>query len=153
MYNQTYKRYTIANDVTRLHYVRLTLNWGLAQRLGFISAQFPWKAIKADTTITTSTPVKEIAINSVQTIYIYSDIVAPQLVGDTRAQLLRIANVLNDAGDQTNIEFYRLHYLPILRQSFQYIEIDMRTDSGDKVPFGSYGRVVAVLHFRPKRNY
>ena len=35
LYNQTYKSYSVANEITRTHYVRLVLKTGIARRLGF----------------------------------------------------------------------------------------------------------------------
>ncbi|GFV87170.1 uncharacterized protein TNCV_5113881 [Trichonephila clavipes] len=46
-----------------------------------------------------------------------------------------------------NAHYTRPHYVPVIRQQFQTIEMILRLYSGDIVPFVR-GRVIAVLHFR-----
>ena len=87
----------------------------------------------------------------IQTLYVYSNIIQPQLVGSSLVQLLRISPVLGQSGDITNIEFLRLHYFPLQKYYIQFIEIDIRGDLGQRIEFADYGRVVCVLHFRRRR--
>ena len=152
-YNEIYNTYSVTNDVGTQFYVRLALHWRLASRFGFRNDQFPLKPKSTETVVSTSNPVKEITTNSIQTLYVYSDLIVPQLIGDVRASLLRIVPVIDDPSGVTNVEFHRLHYFPLLKQSFQYVQVDIRDDTGDIVPFASYGRVVCVIHIRRKKNY
>ena len=46
--------------------------------------------------------------------------------------------------------FESLHYIPVTRRDFDTIEIDIRDDTGRKLPF-QFGHVVVKLHFRLKR--
>ena len=76
-------------------------------------------------------------LTTVSTMYMYCDIVEPQIVGDTSAQLLKsIAKAF------TNIQ-----YVPIRTKSFEAVEVLLRNDTGDPVPF-ERGKVVITLHFR-----
>ena len=69
--------------------------------------------------------------------YVYCDIVEPQIVGDTSAQLLK-----SIAKTFTNIQ-----YVPIRTKSFEAVEVLLRNDTGDPVPF-ERGKVVITPHFR-----
>lgn len=79
--------------------------------------------------------------------YVYCDLVEPQIVGDVRAPLLKIVKVEGKDGEIVNVSYTRPHYLPVIRQHFQSIQIDIRLHSGDFVPF-ERGKVYIVLHFR-----
>lgn len=82
--------------------------------------------------------------------YVYTDIIHPQMVGDIVAPLLRIVN-LNPAqhafGSYGAHVFYSPHYIPLQKQNFDQLEIDLRDSTGDLIPF-SFGRVNVKLHFR-----
>ena len=82
--------------------------------------------------------------------YIYSDVLQYRLVGDVSTPLLR-AIATEGKDDQTiRKSFQDIHYIPVSRSSIETIEIDIRTDTGQPVPFEK-GRVDAVLHFRRKK--
>ena len=85
--------------------------------------------------------------NSIPThIYIYSDVVAPNFVGDVLAPLLRIVEV-DEVGKDTCKTFVEPYYIPVLKRDFETIEINIRKDNGDFVPFLS-GKLNVRLHFR-----
>ena len=102
----------------------------------------------ADTKITTTTISPHVTdLFPVSTIYVYCDIVQPQVVGDTNAQLLRSIPVRGKSGDLITETFSNVQYVPIQTKSFGDIEILLRTDTGDPVSF-ERGKVVITLHFR-----
>ncbi|GFW82129.1 uncharacterized transposon-derived protein F54H12.3 [Trichonephila clavipes] len=68
------------------------------------------------------------------------------IVGHTQAPLLKIIKVEGKDGEIVNAHYTRPHYVPVIRQQFQTIEMILRLHSGDLVPF-ERGRVIAVLHF------
>ena len=70
-----------------------------------------------------------------QTIYIYSDVVTSQVVGDVRANLLRV------------IAPKGIHVVRV--KSFNTVEILLRGDTGRPIPF-SGGVVEVTLHFKKK---
>lgn len=82
--------------------------------------------------------------------YVYNDLISPQIVGDVYAPLLRIVRVTGQDGEVVSQHYDRPQYLPVIRQSVQTIEVELRLNSGDLVPFES-GRVITVLHFRMKQ--
>lgn len=83
-------------------------------------------------------------------IYVYCDLVEPQIVGDVQAPLLKIVKVEGKDGEVVNAIYVRPRYVPVIRRHFQTIEIVLRLHSGELVPF-ERGRVIAVLHFRMRQ--
>ena len=95
---------------------------------------------------TTESPyVVDLALTS--SIYIYCDIVEPQVVGDTNAKLLRTIPVQRQIGDDVYVSFTNIMYVPVQTKSFEDIQILLRTDTGEPVPF-ERGKVVVTLQFR-----
>ena len=81
------------------------------------------------------------------TLYIYCDIVQPQVVGDTNAKLLRSVPVQGKMGDVVTKTFTNIQYVPVQTKSFEDIEIILRDDAGNPVPF-ERGKVFVTLHFK-----
>lgn len=82
-------------------------------------------------------------------IYIYSNIVEHSIVGDAYAQLLRTIPI-NDQhkwGDVIHHDFDKPHFIPLQARNFDTIEIDIKDDTGKRIPF-QIGRVVVKLVFR-----
>lgn len=83
-------------------------------------------------------------------IFVYTDIIQPQVVGDVITSLLRIIPL-----DPTKFIYgaYKMHvfspahYVPVLRREFDTLEIDIRTTTGSKIPF-QFGSSCVKLHFR-----
>lgn len=82
-------------------------------------------------------------------LYIYSDIVENQILGDVVAPLLRVIPVKGKDGDMIHEVFDRPHYIPLSRKSFQTIETVIRTHTGKLVSFDR-GKLIVKLHFRQK---
>jgi hypothetical protein len=82
--------------------------------------------------------------------YIYSDVLHYRLVGDVSTPMLRAIATEGKDGSTIRKSFQNIHYVPVSRSSFETIEIDIRTDTGEPVPFEK-GRVDAVLHFKRKK--
>ena len=83
------------------------------------------------------------------TIYIYCDIVLPQVVGDTNAKLLRSVPVQGKMGDVVMKTFTNIQYVPVQTKSFEDIDIILKDDEGNPVPF-ERGKVLVTLHFKQK---
>jgi hypothetical protein len=86
-------------------------------------------------------------LNIFSTIYTYCNIVQPQIVGDTSAQLLRSIPVEGKYGDIITKTFTNIQYVPVQTKSFGDVKVLLRNDTGDPVPF-ERGKVIATLHFR-----
>jgi len=79
---------------------------------------------------------------------VYCNIVAPQINGNRFDPILRVVTVKGSFGSQVNHEFNNLHYVPILQRSFNRIQINIKDDEGNLVPF-QFGKVLLKLHFHP----
>lgn len=87
-----------------------------------------------------------------KSLYVYTDIVSPQLVGDVMARLLRVVCVdLKNYtyGGQGSETFTVPQYVPVSKQEIQEIEININDDSGNVAPFLA-GTSTLVLHFRKR---
>jgi hypothetical protein len=82
-------------------------------------------------------------------LFVYSDIVKPTHVGDSFTQFLGLVEIPNDIafGKQVVIKYSNPIYVPLLLNEFDTIEIDIKNDSGETIPF-NFGRVHIILHFR-----
>ena len=83
--------------------------------------------------------------------YLYTDIVEPQLVGDSKVSLLKLVKCSGEFGDNVSVNFPNLQYVPVSVKSFETVEIDIKDDTQEKVPF-EFGKVIVTLHFRQRRS-
>ena len=83
--------------------------------------------------------------------YVYTDIVDAQFVGDVKVPLLRIVNTQGNYGDNVNASFRYMQYVPIKVKSFETIEINIKDDKNENVSFG-FGKSIATLHFKQSRS-
>ena len=83
----------------------------------------------------------------IYSLFVYTDIIQAQLVGDTEVCLIRLVPVEGKHGDMVTRTFRNSQYLPISKKQFSTIEVNIKTDTGEKVPFES-GKVITTLHFR-----
>jgi len=84
-----------------------------------------------------------------QNLYVYTDdLIEPQIVGDVRAELLCVIPAEERTLKSAIYTPQDLHYLPVVRNNFSSIKIDIRDVRGNHVPFSS-GHSVVKLHFRP----
>lgn len=82
-------------------------------------------------------------------LYVYCNIVEPQIVGDVYAPLLRTVAVKGNFGEHVIKTYGEPHYLKVNADEVRVIEINIKDDTGRTVPFMS-GRVVCKLHFRQR---
>lgn len=85
----------------------------------------------------------------VYTMYIYTDIVQPNVVGDKMSQLLDIIPV--QSGDRFTLNTYRMEkprYVPLLQKTINFPSISLMMDNAEPMPFADTGRVVVKLHFK-----
>ena len=97
----------------------------------------------------------------INSLMIYTDLTEYNIVGDTKAQLLRcfpFASKLKSGdiittGQYINYQtFSKLLFRPLLKNSFHSIHIDLRDTSGEKISFVSVGITHFVLMFRKASN-
>ena len=94
------------------------------------------------------TPPNPVNVNlGYDILYVYTDCIEQQLVGDVQAQLLHSICIENrSTHTMQTISFESPHYIPVARRNFDSIETNIMDESGQKVPF-QFGRVVVKLHF------
>lgn len=80
-------------------------------------------------------------------IYVYCNVLEHIPVGDTKAPLLRIVHLSGKSGDNVHTIYEKPLYVPLQQKTFDSIEIDIRSDTGNPIPF-EYGKVIVTLHFR-----
>lgn len=81
---------------------------------------------------------------------VYTDICEPYFTGDVQTRLLRAVSLGIDEYTYGGLKiksFSPPMYLPLLFNSFQTIEIDIRDQHGNPIPF-DYGTSAVTLHFK-----
>ena len=86
-----------------------------------------------------------------ESLYVYSSIVEPRIVGDKIAPLLRIVPITGRHGEMATARFDHVQYIPVLSREFGSIETEIRDDTGRPVSF-ERGKVTVTLQFRRCRS-
>lgn len=130
---------------------RISTSDKIAQMLGFNgSTLYKYRPSDIVTLNRYSTKPPSIGFD-IQTMYIYCNIVENQIVGNTLAPLLRIIDIQGDFKNVVNKTYDDPHYIPVLIKDMTAIEINIKTDMNEFIPF-EFGKVVVKLHFR-RRSY
>jgi hypothetical protein len=87
----------------------------------------------------------------IDSLYVYCDLIVPQIVGNTKQQLLRIVPVSGSYGQVVDKVFAAPHYVRLLKKKFSTIEMSINTDINKPISFQS-GKTVIKLHFRRYRS-
>ena len=82
-------------------------------------------------------------------LYVYSSVCAPQIVGDTYAPLLRNVAIKGRRDEYLVKTYPEPHYVNVNTDQVDLIEMNIKDDTGEDVPFMS-GKVICKLHFRQK---
>ena len=82
-------------------------------------------------------------------LYVYSDIVQKRLVGDDMVPLLKVvpAQPMKKQYSHSWVKFQNVEYVPSVKTHIDTVEINIRRDNGDIIPFEN-GKVVVTLHFK-----
>ena len=86
------------------------------------------------------------------TLFVYTDIITHQYVGDSYKQLLRTVPI---SGKKTfdAITFSDPHYVSVSKNQIETIQISIKDDTNELVKFKSgIQKVIIKLHFRPKNS-
>ena len=157
VYNQYRNRFKLVFPAE----LSITLSRPLALIIGFLKPQDTVQLFQLNKTQEAwRPPTFNMGYNA---LFVYSDIVEYQIVGDHMAPLLRTivpgpgagdGGSTNQAGTVISEKFMNPYYMPISLLSTDVIRITIRTIEGKRFPFttGS-GHVIAKLHIRPRRAY
>jgi len=83
-------------------------------------------------------------------IFVYSDIVKSQIVGDSLVPLLRIVNITG-VNDEVVTQTFRPYYLPINKLEFDTVEVLLCNEFGEEIHFEK-GQSIVTLHFKKINN-
>jgi hypothetical protein len=83
-------------------------------------------------------------------LYIYTDIIQPTIVGDTMARLLRIVNGSGKYQEFVTKAFVRPYYVPLSHSSINSIKIEIKDEMNRLVRF-AFGITIVKIHFQKKR--
>lgn len=139
------------NEVTKrvkikvVGHASVILHPGMAELLGFDPIEIGTEEEGAE--IIMESPYIPDPCSRFRVLMIYTDLIEPQTVGDVLAPLLKIVNVTGNDGEMVLAQYDRPHYLPVSRKMIETLEIVIRTNMGDLVPF-ERGRAYVKLHFR-----
>ena len=92
------------------------------------------------------------ALRGIHSIFIYSDVIDTQIVGDSRTRLLRVINVSSKYREVVSRVYDNPDYLPVSSREINSIKIMLRDDTGQKILFTN-SKVIVKLHFRKKRYF
>ena len=81
-------------------------------------------------------------------LFLYTDIIEHQLVGDHFVPLLRCVQITGEHRNVVTITYDKAHYVRVCRSHIDDIVLEVKSDQNSNIPF-QYGKVVAKLHFRP----
>ena len=111
----------------------------MAYMLGFTPEQIISKTTKGDRQVDLEYGFHDL--------FVYCDLIQSQYVGDAQVPLFRIVPVEGEDGQRVSKSFLRPQYVPVSRKQFETIEVNIKRDTGESVPF-EFGRVLLTLHFR-----
>lgn len=141
-YDRVRKRVWVKGD----QHIALSCGGKLAHILGFISND-PLSPSE-NTQARSYAPHPADIYGGCYSMFIYSDIVDYQVVGDSYVPLLRSINIA-DTDKQYPIRLFdKPHYVRLSKLQIDDIEIAIKSDQDQPIPF-TYGKVVIKLHFRP----
>jgi len=82
-------------------------------------------------------------------LFVYCNICEPQVVGNVYAPLLRAVEISGKRGEHIMKSYGEPHYIQVCTKQIDSIEINIKDDTGEFVPF-MFGKVVCKLHFRQR---
>ena len=83
-------------------------------------------------------------------IFVYSDVISEQYIGDTFAPILRILPVEKERSTWGNLmkTYDPIYYIPVRKNRITSLKFELNNDVGENIPFSQYGHVIIILHFR-----
>lgn len=87
--------------------------------------------------------------NGIRSLFVYCNLGIPQYIGDVRTKLLRTVEIPNNVryGEQVVIKYDTPHYIPLITNDFEEIEINIKDDMNEDIKF-KFGRTLIKLHLR-----
>ena len=79
--------------------------------------------------------------------FIYTDIIQPQIVGSSLVPMLRMVNITGKEGEAVSKTFMNPYYLELSRSELDIISVLICNELGEELPIDK-GQVTLTLHFR-----
>ena len=119
----------------------------LAAMLGFVEKRNDLLSFRLLRTHEANLPIDLNA--GMYSLYLYTDIIEDQIIGDAFAPLLRIVHMdKKGSGDVVTRTYQSPHFVKVRMKHFDTITVRIRRDTGEKIRF-QRGKIVAKLCFRP----
>lgn len=103
------------------------------------------------TSVNTYAPYQADINAGLYTIYVYTDIIQYQAVGDSHVPLLRCVHISGENKETVSVRYDKPHYVPVNKELITDIVVELKDDHNCEIPF-SYGKVVVKLHFKPSKH-
>ena len=97
-----------------------------------------------------SNKFKDIKVNTNVSMFIYTDIIEDQIVGDTKAKLLDTLSIKGGRDEVVTIEVENPNYVNVNKSEINSINISLRDSTGDYIHFTKFATFILKLHFRHK---
>lgn len=83
-------------------------------------------------------------------LYLYSDIIEPIMVGNNIVPLLKIIDLPSNINynQQITMNYLNIDYRKVIQNTLKTIEIQIADDSGENIRFNENSFILLVLHFR-----
>lgn len=143
------KSFGLVSD-TPLLFHRLGLKFETVNLTGevMIDADATIYVVKAEKSVKGELPPE---LDVPKLLFLYSDIIKYQTVGDIKAPMIAVLPVKGEVGQQCYWACQPPYFFPVSKNDFDTINIQLRTDSGDPFPVDEQSKVIARLHFRRRR--
>ena len=87
---------------------------------------------------------------TIHTLYVYCNIIEKMAFGGDEVPLLRIVGIDARQGEIVRKTYDNPMYVPVRIKKFDTIEIDIKSNTGEYVPF-QYSKSEVILHFRKQK--
>lgn len=124
-------------------FVEVYLDSRLAQHLGFSPEN-----IIFDFNI--SPNVSGVTQGSPKEVFVYIDCIEPQIISDVSAQVLKIVKTTDrdtGFGECINREILNRNYIPLNKNRFQVVSVELRDSTGSLIPF-AFGNSIIHIHLK-----
>ena len=94
--------------------------------------------------------IKDIEVNMNESMFIYTDIIEDQYVGDSRSKLLDTLSIKGKKDEVVTIELENPNYVNLNKSEISSINISLRDSTGELIHFTKFAKFIVKLHFKPR---
>lgn len=95
-------------------------------------------------------PKSDKVLQKSDTIFVYSNIIQEQFVGDTKAQLLETVSIHGRRNETLTVDIQNPNYVNLAVSELSTINIILKNSEGENIHFTNLSKVIVKLHFKPK---